>query len=69
MVSLPILCALTETTGCRRGLTARDTAGQGTLAPFLGLQGMELGQGPTPSHRRNQDKLSNKLKQSFVPYM
>lgn len=58
MVPFPILCACTKTSGCRRGMIARDIAGQGTLALLLGLQGMELGQGPAPSCRQNQNKLT-----------
>lgn len=57
-VPLPILCACSNTPGCRSGVTVRDTAGQGTLTPFLVLQGMELGQRPAPSRRQNQDKLT-----------
>lgn len=66
-VPLPIRRACTKTSGCRRGMTARDAAGQGTLAPFLGLQGMELGQGPAPSRCQNQDKLTKQAKTVICP--
>lgn len=43
-----------KTPGCRRGMTAR----QGTFAPFLGLQEMELRRAPAPSCCQTQDKLT-----------